>query len=75
MLIKNGVVTRSGYIFQNVLDAMQEAEEIEGVEGQDYLDLMEAIRREAVERYNNCADYMAWTAEKFEPATEEYENE
>jgi hypothetical protein len=70
MLIKNGVVTRSGYIFQNVLDAMQEAEEIEGVEGQDYLDLMEAIRHEAVQRYNNCADFIAWTAEKFEPAKE-----
>jgi hypothetical protein len=58
MLIKNGVVTRSGYIFQNVLDAMQEAEEIEGVEGQDYLNLMEAIRHEATKRFNNCADNM-----------------
>ena len=58
MLIKNGVVTRSGYIFQNVLKAMQDAEELDGVEGQDYLDLMEAIRHEAVQRYNNCADNM-----------------
>jgi hypothetical protein len=75
MLNRNGVVTRSGEIYRNVLEAMQDAEELDGVEGQDYLDLMEAIRREAVERYNNCADYMAWTAERFEPATEEYENE
>ena len=71
MLIKNGVVTRSGYIFQNVLKAMQDAEELDGVEGQDYLDLMEAIRHEAVQRSNNCADHLAWTAERFEPAKEE----
>ena len=58
MLNRNGVVTRSGEIYRNVLEAMQDAEEIEGVEGQDYLDLMEAIRYEAVKRYNNCADNM-----------------
>ena len=68
-------MSRANQIYKNVLEAMQDAEELDGVEGQDYLDLMEAIRREAVERYNNCADYMAWTAERFEPATEEYENE
>jgi hypothetical protein len=72
MLIKNGVVTRSGYIFKNVLEAMQEADEIGGVEDpNDYLTLMEAIRHEAVQRYNNCADHVAWTAERFEPAKEE----
>ena len=58
MMNRNGVVTRSGEIYRNVLEAMQDAEEIEGVEGQDYLDLMEAIRYEAVKRYNNCADNM-----------------
>jgi len=49
---------RKHEIYKNVMEAMQEAEEIEGVEGQDYLDLMEAIRYEAVKRYNNCADNM-----------------
>ena len=58
MLNRNGVVTRSGEIYRNVLEAMQEAEELGGLEGQDYLDLMEAIRYEAVRRFNNCADNM-----------------
>lgn len=51
-------MNRANQIYKNVLDAMQMADEIEGVEGQDYLDLMEAIRYEAVKRYNNCADNM-----------------
>ena len=58
-------------IYKSVLDAMQDADEIEGVEDKDYLNLMEAIRYAVVKRYNNCADNMAWTAEKFEPAEEE----
>jgi hypothetical protein len=64
-------MSRANQIYKNVLNAMQEAEEIEGVEGQDYLKLMEDIRYEVVKRYNNCADNMAWTAERFEPAKEE----
>jgi len=59
MLIRNGVVTRSGEIYRNVLEAMQEADELGGIEDpNDYLNLMEAIRYEAVKRYNNCADNM-----------------
>lgn len=69
-------MSRANQIFKNVLEAMQEADEIEGVEdANEYLTLMDNIRHEAVKRYNNCADHMAWTAERFEPATEEYENE
>jgi hypothetical protein len=66
------MMSKANQIYKNVLDAMQEADEIEGVEDpQEYLNLMEAIRYEAVKRYNNCADHMAWTAERFEPAKEE----
>ena len=52
-------MSKANQIYKNVLDAMQEAEEIEGVEDpQEYLNLMEAIRYEVVKRYNNCADNM-----------------
>jgi len=65
-------MSKANQIYKNVLNAMQEAEEIEGVEdANEYLTLMDNIRYEAVKRYNNCADHMAWTAEKFEPAEEE----
>jgi len=46
-------------IYKSVLEAMQDADEIEGVEGEDYLDLMEAIRHASVKRFNNCIDTMA----------------
>lgn len=62
---------RAFQIYENVINALQDADEIEGLEGEDYLNLMEAIRFAVVKRYNNCADHMAWTAEKFEPAEEE----
>ena len=50
-------------IFNQVLSAMQDAEEIGGVEGDEYLDLMEAIRHEAVKRFNNCVDTWALNQE------------
>ena len=62
---------RAFEIYENVINALQDADEIEGVENKDYLNLMEAIRYAVVKRYDNCADNMAWTAEKFEPAVEE----
>ena len=40
-------MTRSEQIYNNILLAMQDAEEIEGVGDVAYLDLMEAIRQEA----------------------------
>lgn len=68
------MMSKANQIYKNVLDAMQEADEIEGVEDpQEYLNLMEAIRYEVVKRYNNCADHIAWTAERFEPAKELYD--
>jgi hypothetical protein len=67
-------MNRAEQIYKNVLDAMQDADEIEGVEDpQEYLKLMDDIRHEAVKRYNNCADHIAWTAERFEPAKELYD--
>ena len=39
-----------GWIFRNVLDAMQDAEELGGPEGQDYIDFMEAVIAEARRR-------------------------
>ena len=62
---------RAFQIYENVINALQDADEIEGLEGEDYLNLMEAIRFAVVKRYNNCADHIAWTAERFEPAKEE----
>jgi len=50
-------MSRANEIYKNVLNAMQDADEIEGVEDpQEYLKLMDDIRHEAVKRYNNCAD-------------------
>ena len=49
---------RAFQIYENVINALQNADEIEGLEGEDYLNLMEAIRFAVVERYNNCADNM-----------------
>jgi hypothetical protein len=41
-------------ILADVLEAMQNADEIGGPQGTDYLDLMAAISREAQERYDTA---------------------
>ena len=46
-------------IYKSVLEAMQNADEIEGVESDDYLKLMIAIRDEAMKRFDNCIDNWA----------------
>ena len=46
-------------IYNQVITAMQDAEEIGGVEGDEYLNLMLAIRDEAMKRFDNCIDTMA----------------
>ena len=61
---------RANEIYNNVLNAMQDAEEIEGVDDDHYVFLMSSIAIEATKRMNNCISNM-WTAEKFEPAEEE----
>lgn len=47
-------------IYRNVVNAMQDADEIEGVEGDDYLELMQAIQDEASNRFNVCLDNMVF---------------
>ena len=50
-------MTRAHEIYNNVLNAMQDAEEIEGIENSfEYLKLMTAIRLEAKKRFDNCAE-------------------
>ena len=44
---------RAKQIYGNVEDAMQDAEEMEGVSGADYLNLMQEIIDEATKRYRN----------------------
>jgi hypothetical protein len=52
-------MSRANQIYKNVLNAMQDADEIEGIEDpQEYLKLMDDIRHEATKRFNNCADNM-----------------
>ena len=52
-------MSKANQIYKNVLEAMQEAEEIEGVENtEEYLKLMLEIRHEAQKRFNNCVDAM-----------------
>lgn len=63
-------MTRANEIYNNVLNAMQDAEELDGVDGDHYVFLMSSIAIEATKRMNNCISNM-WTAEKFEPAEEE----
>ena len=46
-------------IYKSVLEAMQDADEIEGVEADDYLRLMTAIAEESMKRFDNCIDTMA----------------
>jgi hypothetical protein len=55
--------SRAFEIYENVINALQDADEIEGLEGEDYLDLMEAIRHASVKRFNNCIDTMALNQE------------
>lgn len=47
-------MSRGYEIYKKVLDAMQEAEEIDGVEGIKYLRLMLEIQDEVQKRFNNC---------------------
>ena len=47
---------RAFQIYMNVMNAMQDADEIEGVEGDDYLHLMRAIQNEANKRFDNCLE-------------------
>ncbi len=47
-------MSRGFEIYKKVLDAMQEAEEIDGVEGIKYLRLMLEIQDEVQKRFNNC---------------------
>ena len=54
---------RGNQIYEAVLKEMQEAEEIEGVEGQDYINLMAAIAQEVSKRIET---FMLWhEAEKW----------
>ena len=50
-------------IYNQVLSAMQDAEEIGGVEGDEYLELMLAIKQEAIKRFDNCVDTWALNQE------------
>jgi hypothetical protein len=43
-------------IYKSVLEAMQDADEIGGVEGDDYLHLMRAIQDEANRRFDTCLE-------------------
>jgi len=47
-------MSRGFEIYKKVLDAMQEAEEIDGVEGIKYLRLMLEIQDQVQKRFNNC---------------------
>jgi hypothetical protein len=58
-------MTRTEQIYKNVLNAMLDAEEIEGVEDPfEYLKLMRRIRTEAQKRANACADNIDWERKK-----------
>jgi hypothetical protein len=49
-------MSRADQIYKNVLNAMQDADEIEGVEDPyEYLELMDKIREEATLRFINCS--------------------
>ncbi len=49
----NKLSDRAKQIYGNVEDAMQDAEEMEGVSGMDYIHLMEEIINEATKRKSN----------------------
>jgi Fe-S cluster assembly ATPase SufC len=57
---KKELSQRANDILKGVLCAMQVAEEIEGVEGQDYLNLMGEIGKEASQRIVN---FLSWNEE------------
>jgi hypothetical protein len=58
-------MSRTGQIYKNVLNAMQEAEEIEGIENPfEYLMLMRRIRTEAQKRADACANNIDWERKK-----------
>jgi hypothetical protein len=52
---------RARHIYESVVNEMQEAEEIEGVEGQDYINLMASIAQEASKRIEN---FLLWHNEQ-----------
>ena len=54
---------RAFQIYMNVMNAMQDADEIEGVDGNEYLELMVAIRDVAMNRFSNCVETMALNKE------------
>lgn len=45
-------------IYNDVLTAMKNAEEMGGPEGTDYIELMERIAIEATQRANNCREVL-----------------
>lgn len=51
-------MSRAGEIYKNVLNAMQDAEEIDGVTGFEYLKLMSAIKLEAKKRFEAYAQVL-----------------
>jgi hypothetical protein len=51
--------SRAFEIYENVINALQDADEIEGVEGNDYLKLMTAIAEDCMRRFDNCTDQWA----------------
>ena len=58
-------MSRGYEIYKKVLDAMQEAEEIDGVEGIKYLRLMLEIQDQVQKRFNNCV--LTMLEDKYEP--------
>ncbi|MBE7508526.1 MAG: hypothetical protein HS101_19900 [Planctomycetia bacterium] len=52
------------FVFNEVLAAMQDAEELGGPDGEAYLDLMQAIIDEAALRQQNCAERLADKADE-----------
>ena len=56
-------MSRANEIYKNVLNAMQDADEIEGVEDpQEYFKLMDDIRHEATKRFNNLQEEQTFIA-------------
>jgi hypothetical protein len=55
---------RSQEIYNDIFDAMQQAEEIDGVEGVDYVNLMSIIATEALHRMSYVAITELQTKEK-----------
>jgi|SaaInlLV_10m_DNA_1039704.scaffolds.fasta_scaffold07158_6 hypothetical protein len=53
------VITLKNEIYLDVFAALQQAEEIGGPEGQDYIDLMERIKSEVETRIANAKELFA----------------